>query len=150
MVCCIQTLVAQQDKDSITTKQLSEVIVSSTRINLPLQENARTIQIISKETIRQSGVTTVADLLQQVAGIDIRRRGIAGMQADLYIRGGSFDQTLLLIDGVKLDDAQTGHHSMNLVLPLEVIERIEIVKCSTCVWTKCFYRSNKYRNKICS
>ena len=40
----------------------------------------------------------------------------------------SFDQTLLLIDGVKLDDAQTGHHSMNLVLPLEVIERIEIVK----------------------
>ena len=50
------------------------------------------------------------------------------MQADLYIRGGSFDQTLLLIDGVKLDDAQTGHHSMNLVLPLEVIERIEIVK----------------------
>ena len=128
VVCCIQTLVAQQDKDSITTKQLSEVIVSSTRINLPLQENARTIQIISKETIRQSGVTTVADLLQQVAGIDIRRRGIAGMQADLYIRGGSFDQTLLLIDGVKLDDAQTGHHSMNLVLPLEVIERIEIVK----------------------
>ena len=127
MVCCIQTLVAQQDKDSITTKQLSEVIVSSTRINLPLQENARTIQIISKEIIRQSGVTTVADLLQQVAGIDIRRRGIAGMQADLYIRGGSFDQTLLLIDG-KLDDAQTGHHSMNLVLPLEVVERIEIVK----------------------
>ena len=128
LLCCIQTLVAQQDKDSIATKQLSEVIVSSTRIDLPLQENARTIQIISKETIRQSGVTTVADLLQQVAGIDIRRRGIAGMQADLYIRGGSFDQTLLLIDGVKLDDAQTGHHSMNLALPLEVIERIEIVK----------------------
>ena len=49
VVCCIQTLVAQQDKDSITTKQLSEVIVSSTRINLPLQENARTIQIISKK-----------------------------------------------------------------------------------------------------
>ena len=128
LLCCIQTLVAQQDKDSIATKQLSEVIVSSTRIDLPLQENARTIQIISKEIIRQSGVTTVADLLQQVAGIDIRRRGIAGMQADLYIRGGSFDQTLLLIDGVKLDDAQTGHHSMNLALPLEVIERIEIVK----------------------
>ena len=126
--CCAQILMAQQAKDSIATKQLNEVIVSSTRIDLPLQENARTIQIISKAAIRQSGVTTVADLLQQVAGIDIRRRGIAGMQADLYIRGGSFDQTLLLIDGVKLDDAQTGHHSMNLALPLEVIERIEIVK----------------------
>jgi iron complex outermembrane receptor protein len=49
------------------------------------------------------------------------------MQADLYIRGGSFDQTLLLVDGFKLDDVQTGHHSMNS-LPIEVIKRIEIIK----------------------
>lgn len=119
---------AQQVQDSITTKQLKEVIVSSTRIDLPLSENARSIQVITKENIQQVGVTTVADLLQQVAGIDIRRRGIAGTQADLYIRGGSFDQTLLLIDGIKLDDAQTGHHTLNLALPLEVIERIEIIK----------------------
>ena len=119
---------AQQVQDSITTKQLKEVIVSSTRIDLLLSENARSIQVITKENIQQAGVTTVADLLQQVAGIDIRRRGIAGTQADLYIRGGSFDQTLLLIDGIKLDDAQTGHHTLNLALPLEVIERIEIIK----------------------
>lgn len=44
------------------------------------------------------------DLLQQVSGIDIRRRGVPGTQADLYIRGGGFDQTLLLIDGMKMDD----------------------------------------------
>ena len=76
---------AQQVQDSITTKQLKEVIVSSTRIDLLLSENARSIQVITKENIQQAGVTTVADLLQQVAGIDIRRRGIAGTQADLYI-----------------------------------------------------------------
>jgi iron complex outermembrane receptor protein len=57
-------------------------------------------------------VTNVADALQQIAGIDVRRR-TSGMQADLYIRGGSFDQTLP--DGFKLD-VQTGHHSMNLAL----------------------------------
>lgn len=119
---------AQRVQDSIATKNLQEVVVSSTRIDLPLSENARSIQVISKETIRKAGVTNFSDLLQQVAGIDVRRRGIAGMQADLYIRGGSFDQTLLLIDGVKLDDAQTGHHTLNLALPIEVIERIEIVK----------------------
>ena len=50
------------------------------------------------------------------------------MQADLYIRGGSFDQTLLLIDGIKVEDPQTGHHTMNMTLPLEVIEKIEITK----------------------
>ncbi|MEL0225322.1 MAG: TonB-dependent receptor plug domain-containing protein, partial [Flavobacteriaceae bacterium] len=128
LLCFSVNLFAQQEQDSIAIKQLKEVIVSSTRIDLPLSDNARSIQVITKENIQQAGVTTVADLLQQVAGIDIRRRGIAGTQADLYIRGGSFDQTLLLIDGIKLDDAQTGHHTLNLALPLEVIERIEIIK----------------------
>ena len=128
LLCLCFNALALQEQDSIATKQLKEVIVSSTRIDLPLSENARSIQVITKENIRQAGVTTVADLLQQVAGVDIRRRGIAGMQADLFIRGGSFDQTLLLIDGIKLDDAQTGHHTLNLALPLEVIERIEIIK----------------------
>lgn len=128
LLCLCFNALAQQEQDTIATKQLKEVIVSSTRIDLPLSENARSIQVITRENIRQAGVTTIADLLQQVAGVDIRRRGIAGMQADLYIRGGSFDQTLLLIDGIKLDDAQTGHHTLNLALPLEVIERIEIIK----------------------
>ena len=128
LLCLCFNALAQQEQDSIATKQLKEVIVSSTRIDLPLSENARSIQVITRENIRQAGVTTIADLLQQVAGVDIRRRGIAGMQVDLYIRGGSFDQTLLLIDGIKLDDAQTGHHTLNLALPLEVIERIEIIK----------------------
>ena len=84
--------------------------------------------IINAETIQNSAATNVADLLQQVAGVDIRRRGTGGAQADLYIRGGGFDQTLLLIDGIKMDDAQTGHHSLNAALPIEVIERIEIIK----------------------
>ncbi len=109
-------------------QQLEEVVVSSSRIDLPLSENSRTIQLISAQEILESGVTNVVDLLQQVAGVDIRRRGAQGMQADLYIRGGSFDQTLLLIDGIKVDDPQTGHHTLNTLLPVELIERIEIVK----------------------
>ena len=115
--------IKQQD-----TTALGEVIITSTRINLPFPENSRTISIISSAEIKNSAATNVVDLLQQEAGIDVRRRGTAGMQADLYIRGGSFDQTLVLIDGIKMDDAQTGHHTMNAALPLEVIERIEIIK----------------------
>jgi vitamin B12 transporter len=104
------------------------VVITSSRIDLPFKENSRTIQLITAEDIKKSGVSNVADALQLIAGIDVRRRGTSGMQADLYIRGGSFDQTLLLIDGFKLDDVQTGHHSMNLALPIEVIKRIEIIK----------------------
>jgi iron complex outermembrane receptor protein len=107
---------------------LKNVIITSSRIDLPFKENSRTIQIFTAEDIKKLGVTNVADVLQQVAGIDVRRQGVNGMQADLYIRGGGFDQTLLLIDGFKVDDPQTGHHTMNLALPIEMIKRIEIIK----------------------
>ena len=119
---------AQESEDEI---ELDEVeILSSPRIEIESLQNSISVISISKEEIQNSTATNVSELLQQIAGIDIRRRGVEGMQADLYIRGGSFDQTLLLIDGIKVEDPQTGHHTMNMTLPLEVIERIEITKGS--------------------
>ena len=114
--------------NTVQKDTLKEVIITSTRIDLPFKEDSRTINIVTSKDIANSAATNVADLLQLVAGVDIRRRGTAGSQADLYIRGGGFDQTLLLIDGIKMDDAQTGHHTMNAALPIEVIERIEMHK----------------------
>ena len=116
----------QGNKEKITLDEIE--IISSPRIEIPNSENSINIFTISSEEINKSTATNVSELLQQVAGIDIRRRGAEGMQADLYIRGGSFDQTLLLIDGIKVEDSQTGHHTMNMTLPLEVIEKIEIIK----------------------
>ena len=110
------------------TVRLKEVAITSNRITLPFSKTSRTITLITSEDIVNSAATNVADLLQNVIGVDIRRRGTDGMQSDLYIRGGSFDQTLLLIDGVKMDDVQTGHHTMNAILSLDNIERIEIIK----------------------
>ena len=119
---------AQESEDEI---KLDEVeILSSPRIEIKSLQNSISVISISKEEIQNSTATNVSELLQQIAGIDVRRRGVEGMQADLYIRGGSFDQTLLLIDGIKVEDPQTGHHTMNMTLPLEVIERIEITKGS--------------------
>ncbi len=109
--------------------KLNEVLVTSTnRIDLPFDETSRTITIISSAQIQKSAAQNVADLLQHFAGIDVRKRGVDGMQSDLYIRGGGFDQTLVLIDGVKMDDAQTGHHLMNAMISVDNIERIEIIK----------------------
>ena len=121
----IQFLFSQQ---STSNQVLDEVVVSSTKINLPFSKNFRTIKIITSKEIANSPATNVAELLQQTIGIDIRRRGVSGVQGDLYIRGGGFDQTLLLIDGMKMDDAQTGHHTLNMILPLYLIERIEIIR----------------------
>lgn len=118
-------LISQELKEP---EQLDSVLVVSSRIDLPFKENSRTIKVISSLEIKQSAASNITELLQQVAGVDMRRRGVAGMQADLYIRGGGFDQTLILIDGIKVEDPQTGHHTMNMALPLEVIKRIEIIK----------------------
>ncbi len=116
-------IISQQD-----TTDLKEVVVSTTKLEIPFSKNFRTVKIISSDYIKNSPALNVSDLLQEITGIDIRRRGVGGVQGDLYIRGGGFDQTLLLVDGMKMDDAQTGHHTLNMILPLYLIERIEVIK----------------------
>jgi len=123
--CAISTGIWSQKKDTI---KLKEVLISANRIAVPFSETSRSIEVLSADKINGIAATNTADLLQHVAGVDIRRRGIDGMQSDLYIRGGNFEQTLLLIDGIKMDDSQTGHHTMNAILSLDNIERIEIIK----------------------
>ena len=124
LILLLSNLSISQDQ----TTNLDEVVVLSTKIDLPFSKNFRTVKIISSEDIKNSPVTNVSDLLQEITGIDVRRRGVGGVQGDLYIRGGGFDQTLLLVDGMKMDDSQTGHHTLNMILPLYLIERIEIIK----------------------
>ena len=83
-ILSVYLLNAQQD--SIPTQyNLKEVVVSSSRIEIPFSENTRTIQIISSEELKATGALAVADALQQISGVDIRRRGVSGAQADLYI-----------------------------------------------------------------
>jgi len=125
MVFFVFSTSANAQNDTI---KLKEVLLSSNRIQLPFSKTSRTITLLTTKDIVTSTATNLADLLQNIIGIDVRRRGTDGMQSDLYIRGGNFDQTLVLIDGVKMDDAQTGHHTMNAILPLYNIERIEIIK----------------------
>ena len=102
-------------QDLTNSQNLDEVIISSSKLDIPFSQNYRTVKIISSEDIKNSPSTNVSDLLQEVTGIDVRRRGVGGVQGDLYVRGGGFDQTLLLIDGMKMDDIQTGHHTLNTV-----------------------------------
>ena len=90
-------LVAQQT-------QLDEVVVASPRIELPFKENSRSLRVITTQDIVESAATTLVDVLRFQAGIDLRSRGMQDTQSDIYIRGGGFDQVLLLIDGIKVDD----------------------------------------------
>jgi len=110
------------------TQELSEVIVTSNRIELPYAEHTRSIILISEEEIKKTPASSVAELLHYVAGVDVRSRGANGIQADIGIRGGTFDQSLILVNGIKISDMQTGHHSLNLPIDLSNVERIEVIK----------------------
>jgi iron complex outermembrane receptor protein len=113
--------------DTIKT-DLNEIQVSAIRIKVLYRSVAQNVVIISKEQIQNSPARSLQEVLSMVAGVDVRQRGVGGVQADIGIRGGSFEQTLFLLNGVKLTDPQTGHHAMNIPIPLDAIERIEVIK----------------------
>ncbi len=111
-----------------TVRTLNEITIQWSRLQIPFSKQNRNITIIDKQTIRALPVNSVGELLQYVAGIDVRQRGPRGVQADISIDGGTFDETLLLLNGVKITDPQTGHNMMNLPVSMLAIERIEILK----------------------
>ncbi len=119
--------VMAQHSDTLTI-DIQEVTIAENRISIPFNDVSRSIDIITKHQIRQLNANSINEVLQLVGGVDIRQRGIHGVQADLSIRGGTFEQALVLINGVKMLDPQTGHHLMNLPITLEDIERIEVLK----------------------
>jgi len=100
----------------------------SNRIKYSSDNYGQNVQIISREEIQKLPVQTTAEILTYALGVDIRQRGPQGVQADMQIQGSTFDQVLVLIDGVKMSDPQTGHHQMNLSISPEAIDRIEIIK----------------------
>ena len=86
------------------------------------------IKVISQDEIAKSPAQSIDELLQHFTGMDIRRRGAQGVQSDISIRGGSFEQVLILINGIRMNDAQTGHNSLHIPIDLASVERIELIK----------------------
>jgi len=87
----------------------------------------RPIQIIDKRHIEVSHENDICALLKNTSAIDIRQRSFSTVQSDLSIRGGSFDQSVVLLNGINLSDAQTGHYSLNLPLNLSDIASVEVL-----------------------
>jgi vitamin B12 transporter len=97
-------------------------------ISIPYKIANQNITVITREEIENSPAKSIDEILQQIPGMDIRRRGANGVQSDLGFRGSSFEQVLLLLNGIRMNDSQTGHNSMNLPIDLDDVERIEVIK----------------------
>ncbi|MHA6697917.1 TonB-dependent receptor plug domain-containing protein [Chryseobacterium sp. A321] len=108
--------------------ELEEVSIEGKFMSLSYKTLNENTVVITRRDIESSPAQSLDEILQQTLGLDVQRRGVSGVQSDVSIRGGSFEQTLILINGIRMNDAQTGHNSFNIPVDLENVERIEIVK----------------------
>ena len=112
--------------DSDDPLLLPEIIVSASRLSGELATPTRDVVIVDAREIAARAPATITELLGSLPGIDIRTRGPWGVQADLEIDGSTFSQVLILVNGVRANDPQTGHHALNLPLDPADLERAEV------------------------
>ena len=115
---------------AVSPFQIEEVEVVAERSQVPA-ESFRLIAEVSHDEIASLPVTNITDILAYLPGVDVRSRGASDAQSDISLRGGTFDQVLIMLNGVRLSDAQTGHYVMNLPVSPALIERIEILQDPT-------------------
>jgi iron complex outermembrane receptor protein len=121
-----QNLLAQNQE-----KQIDEVNLQGRFLSIPYNDVNENVTVITKQQIENSPATSIDELLQFHSGLDIRRRGSNGVQSDISIRGSSFEQVLILINGIRMNDSQTGHNTFNIPFDISAVERVEIMKGSS-------------------
>lgn len=126
-VVSAQSTGSNEQQQKVMEKELDEVMVTASRVETPVNQVAKLVTIITKEQIEQAPVQSIQDLLVYAANIDVIQRGGHGVQADISIRGGTFDQNAVLLNGINISNAQTGHYSFDIPVNLSDIERIEII-----------------------
>ncbi|MDP3451863.1 MAG: TonB-dependent receptor plug domain-containing protein [Bacteroidales bacterium] len=123
-----QPLLSQSKTKSedVTLRALEELVINTERPT-PFQPLVRVVAVIRQQEIERAAVQNLQDLLRYIQGADLRSRGSEGVQADLNILGGTFDQTMVMINGINFSDPQTGHHSLNIPVDISQIERVELL-----------------------
>ncbi len=113
--------------NQIAERELDEVVISFSSTDQPINQIAKLVTIISREEIQRLSPQSIEEILNYVASVDIQTRGSHGVQSDISIRGGSFDQNAILLNGINISNPQTGHYSFDIPINLSDIEKIEII-----------------------
>ena len=110
----------------LRTLRIDEVGVSGTQVS-PMRNALTHTPLFDRETQAAAPLQTLESALRLAPEVDLRERGGKGAQADISIRGGSFDQTMVLLNGIDFTDARTGHQSHSLPVDLDCISGIELL-----------------------
>lgn len=107
---------------------LEDVEVLASRVPLSQMQAPRQVTVLSAVDIAAAAVHSINDLLEYAVGVDVRQRGDLGVQTDISVRGGTFDQITILLNGVNISSPHTGHLSADFPVSVQDIERIEVVE----------------------
>lgn len=128
IACLLAGLMIQTASAQSRSEAIDSVKVTATRIPVALHSSARIVTLMDSLTIASAPAETVNDLLKYALGVDVRQRGAMGMQTDISIRGGTYNQVAVLLDGINITDPQTGHNSFDFPVNICDIERIEVLE----------------------
>src|SRR4029077_10631876 len=106
---------------------LDPLSVTATRALQPMQERLADVTVIGRDEIARSGVQSLAELMQRQPGTEIIQNGGPGSVAGVFLRGANTQQTLVLVDGIRLTSSTTGATALEAI-PLDQIERIEVLR----------------------
>lgn len=111
----------------VLAQNLAGVVVTATRNEIPAAETLADVTVLDTETIARAGASSLPELLRAQAGIEISQSGSDVGLTGIFIRGTRTSQTLVLVDGVRLENPTAGVSNLEY-LPLSAIERIEVVR----------------------
>ncbi|MBM6992125.1 MAG: TonB-dependent receptor [Prevotella sp.] len=116
------------DSTSFEEQRIDEVQIMGSRAPLTALQSAKIVEVISRDDIQRAEAQTINDVLKLATGVDVRQRGGFGVQTDISINGGTFDQIAILLNGMPLSSPQTGHNAADFPVSLSDIERIEVLE----------------------
>ncbi len=114
---------------AMTDVQMNEVVVTATKTERKPQDVTQSVTVVTSDEIAKSGATNVAEVISTTAGVMVTDQGPFGSLQAVNLRGSSYQQVLVLLDGKRLNSASAGGYDLSeLPVPLDSIERIEIVR----------------------
>jgi iron complex outermembrane receptor protein len=102
------------------------LVVLGSPVAVPLAESSASVVVLPVEG-KTLLIESPQDLLRQDSSVFLEERGAGGGQTDLILRGGTFEQALVLLNGFRINDSQTAHHNLDLPIPLDAMDSIEVL-----------------------
>ena len=127
-LCLFFSLNALAQAPADSSRTLREVTVYGSRLNQSAGQTGQYVTVVPGATLSQYPVASLDDLLRLLPAIEMQSRGNFGAQADITLRGSTFNQVLVLLDGMRLNDPLTGHFAGYLPITPAEIEQIEVVR----------------------